>query len=231
MECLTSCLKSGNGERFDILAGPFMAILKCSIVCWRCTNRYIGTLCKSNSITWTGDMRPLTMPTGKRQWETTPTPNTCTENWQSATSCGCHGAFIGRKAGQRYARCVGSDETETSGRQRCGMAFRFAGSFPKVLTVLSGMTYKEHVQDNLRTFSPLVPLSEAEQDFLQDVAERMKDSQNIPCTDCKYCMPCPYGIDIPANFLHYNKCVNHGYVSKSHLMPTMRSPESFSDWL
>ena len=65
--------------------------------------------------------------------------------------------------------------------------------------------------------SPLVPLSEAEQDFLQDVAERMKDSQNIPCTDCKYCMPCPYGIDIPANFLHYNKCVNHGYVSKSHL--------------
>ena len=33
--------------------------------------------------------------------------------------------------------------------------FRFAGSFPKVLTVLSGMTYKEHLQDNLRTFSPL----------------------------------------------------------------------------
>ncbi len=32
---------------------------------------------------------------------------------------------------------------------------RFAGSFPKVLTVLSGMTYKEHLQDNLRTFSPL----------------------------------------------------------------------------
>lgn len=96
-------------------------------------------------------------------------------------------------------------------------AFRFAGSFPKVLTVLSGMTYKEHLQDNLRTFSPLVPLSSEESDFLEDVAERMKDSQNIPCTDCKYCMPCPYGIDIPANFLHYNKCVNHGYVSKSHL--------------
>ena len=76
-------------------------------------------------------------------------------------------------------------------------AFRFAGSFPEVLTVLSGMTYMEHLQDNLRTFSPLVPLSETEQDFLQDVAERMKDSQNIPCTDCKYCMPCPYGIDIP----------------------------------
>lgn len=96
-------------------------------------------------------------------------------------------------------------------------AFRFAGSFPKVLTVLSGMTYKEHLQDNLRTFSPLVPLSSEESNFLEDVAERMKDSQNIPCTDCKYCMPCPYGIDIPANFLHYNKCVNHGYVPKNHM--------------
>lgn len=96
-------------------------------------------------------------------------------------------------------------------------AFRFAGSFPKVLTVLSGMTYKEHLQDNLRTFSPLVPLSAGESDFLEDVAERMKDSQNIPCTDCKYCMPCPYGIDIPGIFLHYNKCVNHGRVPQSRL--------------
>lgn len=95
-------------------------------------------------------------------------------------------------------------------------AFRFAGSFPKVQTVLSGMTYKEHLQDNLRTFSPLIPLSETEQNFLEDVAERMKDNDNIPCTDCKYCMPCPYGIDIPANFLHYKKCVNYGHAPKNY---------------
>ena len=37
-------------------------------------------------------------------------------------------------------------------------AFRFAGSFPKVLTVLSGMTYMEHLQDNLRTYPPPRPL-------------------------------------------------------------------------
>ena len=96
-------------------------------------------------------------------------------------------------------------------------AFRFAGSFPKVLTVLSGMTYKEHLQDNLRTFSPFVPLSDEEWKFLDDVAERMIDSQNIPCTDCKYCMPCPYGIDIPSIFLHYNKCVNHGQAPKNRM--------------
>ena len=34
----------------------------------------------------------------------------------------------------------------------------------------------------------------------------------IPCNDCKYCMPCPYGIDIPAIFVHYNKCLTEGNV-------------------
>lgn len=94
-------------------------------------------------------------------------------------------------------------------------AFRFAGSFPGVLTVLSGMTYKEHLQDNLRTFSPLVPLSAEERSLLDDAAERMMDSPNIPCTDCRYCMPCPYGVDIPAVFLHYNKCVNQDSAPQS----------------
>ncbi|MDE6782640.1 MAG: 4Fe-4S dicluster domain-containing protein, partial [Paramuribaculum sp.] len=32
---------------------------------------------------------------------------------------------------------------------------------------------------------------------------------------CKYCMPCPYGIDIPSILLHYNKCVNQGNVAES----------------
>ena len=37
----------------------------------------------------------------------------------------------------------------------------------------------------------------------------------IPCNDCKYCMPCPYALDIPGILLHYNKCVNEGNVPKS----------------
>ena len=49
-------------------------------------------------------------------------------------------------------------------------AFRFAGSPANVLTVLSGMTYMEHLQDNLRTYSPLVPLTEDERQFLFDTA-------------------------------------------------------------
>ena len=94
-------------------------------------------------------------------------------------------------------------------------AFRFAGNFPGVLTVLSGMTRMEHLQDNLRTYSPLRPLSEEEFQFLLDTAKLMMEFDTIPCNDCKYCMPCPYGIDIPAVLLHYNKCLNEGNIPQS----------------
>ena len=91
-------------------------------------------------------------------------------------------------------------------------AFRFAGSFPNVLAVLSGMTRMEHLQDNLRTYAPLDALTEDDFSFLQQTATMMMQFNTIPCNDCKYCMPCPYGIDIPAILLHYNKCLNEGNV-------------------
>lgn len=94
-------------------------------------------------------------------------------------------------------------------------AFRFAGSPDRVLTVLSGMTYMEHLQDNIRTYSPLVTLTDQERQFLFDTADLMMQYPTIPCNDCKYCMPCPYGIDIPAILLHYNKCVNEGNLPAS----------------
>ena len=91
-------------------------------------------------------------------------------------------------------------------------AFRFAGTHEGVLCVLSGMTYMEHLQDNLKSYSPLVPLTEEEIAFLDETAGLLKKYPTVPCNDCKYCMPCPYGIDIPAILLHYNKCVNEGDV-------------------
>lgn len=94
-------------------------------------------------------------------------------------------------------------------------AFRFAGSYENVLTVLSGMTYMEHLQDNLLTYSPLVPLDGSDYEFLEQTAQLMLQYPTIPCNDCKYCMPCPYGIDIPSVLLHYNKCVNEGNVPSS----------------
>ena len=94
-------------------------------------------------------------------------------------------------------------------------AFRFAGSLPGVHTVLSGMTRMEHLQDNLRTYCPLKPLTDDDFAFLQETATQMMRFDTIPCNDCKYCMPCPYGLDIPAILLHYNKCLNEGNIPGS----------------
>lgn len=94
-------------------------------------------------------------------------------------------------------------------------SFRYAGTFPKVLTVLSGMTYMEHLQENIRTYAPLKPLNDEELKILEDIAQIYVNFPLIACTTCQYCMPCPYGINIPAIFSHYNKCLNEGNIPKN----------------
>lgn len=98
-------------------------------------------------------------------------------------------------------------------------AFRFAGTPEGVLTVLSGMTFMEHLQDNLATYSPLEPCTPEELDMLEKSAQLILNYPTVPCTDCKYCMPCPYGLDIPTIFAHYNKCVNEGNVPENSRDP------------
>ena len=55
------------------------------------------------------------------------------------------------------------------------------------------------------------------------MANRIAGSDIIPCTNCKYCMPCPYGLDIPGIFMHYNKCVNAEDVPQSAQSPDYRA--------
>ncbi|MFI3259225.1 MAG: aldo/keto reductase [Rikenellaceae bacterium] len=94
-------------------------------------------------------------------------------------------------------------------------AFRYAASHPKVITVLSGMAYKEHLQENIRTYSPLKWISEEENHLLMNVAKLMIEYPIIECTACQYCMPCPYGVDIPTIFTHYNKCISENRFPQS----------------
>lgn len=77
-------------------------------------------------------------------------------------------------------------------------AFRFAGSFPNVMTVLSGMTRMSDMEENCATFSPLKPCSDEEFVALERAAQALLKMNTIPCNNCQYCMPCPYGLDIPA---------------------------------
>ena len=81
-------------------------------------------------------------------------------------------------------------------------ALRFAASLPNVLCVLSGMTTLEQVQDNVASMDPFIPLSTTKQDTLARALDVFKAQKLAPCTACKYCMPCPYGLDIPGILLH-----------------------------
>lgn len=87
-------------------------------------------------------------------------------------------------------------------------AFRYAGTPEGVLTVLSGMTYMEHLQENCRTYSPLRPITQEEEAMLMRVAEEIVEMKAVPCTACNYCMPCPYGLNIPIIFSYYNNCLS-----------------------
>ena len=112
-------------------------------------------------------------------------------------------------------------------RSVASWAFRFAGTPDGVLTVLSGMTYMEHLRDNLLTYCPLKPISKEEDAFLMGIADDIYNLNTIPCNECNYCMPCPYGINIPAVFSHYNKCIKEGNLAHVETDPKerMRDPE------
>ena len=95
-------------------------------------------------------------------------------------------------------------------------AFRFVGSFPNVMCALSGMTYKEHLDDNLKTYLHFKPLTQAEFDLLEQIADEQSKFLLVGCTGCQYCMPCPYGINIPGVFRFYDKSiVEETYVRSS----------------
>lgn len=99
-------------------------------------------------------------------------------------------------------------------------AFRFVGSKPQVLTVLSGMTEMEHLVDNINVFTNFKPLTEEENQVLESAKTAFRKSKQIKCTGCHYCTPCPQGVDIPAVFAAYNKSV------RENSLPDFENPNS-----
>ncbi|MDR3231997.1 MAG: aldo/keto reductase [Synergistaceae bacterium] len=84
-------------------------------------------------------------------------------------------------------------------------AIRYAASLPGVMTVLSGMSAPEQLEDNIKTMTDFRPLSDAERATLTQAAAIYRGSGVIPCTACRYCMDCPAGVDIPRVFAVYNR--------------------------
>lgn len=88
-------------------------------------------------------------------------------------------------------------------------AFRYVAGLPGVLTVLSGMTDMRQLQENIATFSSLENLSANDLAALQSALDIYTRYPRNRCTGCGYCMPCEYGVDIPAIFEHQNEHVEN----------------------
>ncbi len=86
-------------------------------------------------------------------------------------------------------------------------AFRYVGNFPEIVTILSGMSNMEQVDDNLRIFNNITVgnLSKEDEAFVAGLKKAYLERIAIGCTQCEYCQPCPQGVLIPRIFDIYNR--------------------------
>ncbi|HPR97488.1 MAG TPA: aldo/keto reductase [Thermotogota bacterium] len=91
-------------------------------------------------------------------------------------------------------------------RSNVEWALKWVWNHPEVTVVLSGMNTMEQVSENIRIASETPPdsLTEKEVGILRKAADTYLSLRKIPCTGCRYCMPCPVGVDIPTAFELYN---------------------------
>ena len=91
-------------------------------------------------------------------------------------------------------------------------AFRWLYHQPEVTVVLSGMNSLDMVRENVETASAARPgdLTEKDLALLERVKELIRAREKVGCTGCRYCMPCPGGVDIPGIFRCYNAMYTEG---------------------
>ena len=84
---------------------------------------------------------------------------------------------------------------------------------PEVSVVLSGMTAMDQVEENLAAVdrSRVGMLTKGDAELVAHVAEVYTSLRPVPCTQCRYCMPCPSGVDIPRNLDLYNNMVMYNW--------------------
>ncbi len=97
------------------------------------------------------------------------------------------------------------DEAQTK-RTPAEWALRWIWNHPEVTLVLSGMNQEDHIAENIGIADQAFPesLTKAELDFVDRVEQTYRKLMKTGCTGCRYCMPCPSGVNIPSCFEHYD---------------------------
>ena len=99
------------------------------------------------------------------------------------------------------------------------LALRWLWGQPQVTCVLSGMNSLEMLEENCRVASSCEAGSFGREELalVADVRERILDATKVGCTGCRYCQPCPVGIDIPALFSAWNTMATDGKAHARHV--------------
>ena len=86
------------------------------------------------------------------------------------------------------------------------LGLRWLWNQPEVTCVLSGMNSEEMISENVRIASVAEPghLTGEDMEIVAQIRQIIRQREKVGCTGCRYCMPCPKGVDIPGNFHYYN---------------------------
>jgi predicted aldo/keto reductase-like oxidoreductase len=84
------------------------------------------------------------------------------------------------------------------------VALRFVLANPHVTVALSGMNAVRQLEENARVAREAGPLTRAQSSRVDAALRRLRKLADLYCTGCRYCMPCPHGVNIPANFSAFN---------------------------
>ncbi len=95
------------------------------------------------------------------------------------------------------------------------LALRWLWDQPQVTCVLSGMNSDAMIDENMRIASSVEAGSfgDREKAVTDEIVSVIRSREKVGCTGCRYCMPCPHGVDIPGNFFYYNQVYTEGRIS------------------
>ncbi len=109
-------------------------------------------------------------------------------------------------------------------------AFRWLWNQKEIMCVLSGMNSIQMVEENVKNASTaeIGELTEKDEELLKNVVAAINEKMKVPCTGCRYCMPCPKNVDIPGTFSAYNKKYTDGKFTalKEYIMCTAMRKDS-----